>query len=105
MSQADYFEVTFPSDTIMSFDTTTISSNVGILPSAATFVSNLLTLNMNDIGRTFPAGNQVIFTVGTYTAPPSTKETDTITVEILSNGYPKMAGTTTILATESSVSG
>ncbi len=62
----------------MSFVSSTISSNVGFDSSTATFVSNVLTLSMNDIGRTFGPGSSIIFTVGTYTAPPSIKTTDPI---------------------------
>lgn len=80
ISQLDTFRVTFPTNTIMSFDQTAISSNVGFQQSSATFANNIATLSMNNIGRLFGPGSSVIFTLGNYTAPPSIKTTDPITV-------------------------
>lgn len=80
VSQTDSFRITFPVNTVLDFQSSTISSNVLISQNNASYVSNVLTMYMNDIGRTFAPGNAVVFTVGTYTAPPSIKTTDAIKV-------------------------
>lgn len=91
----------------MTLDSTTIFGNPGYNQTNATYgvTSKILTLYIRDPTRTVYADGTLTFTVGNYTAPPSTQTTDDFVVTILRNGYPTMSGTTTLTASASTLSG
>ncbi len=101
ISKSDYFQLTFPSGTTFSF-VAIASSNLNLFSSGVTYNSTNLTLIMRQ-ASTSPnrfAGTVCSITMGRYTAPPSTKITDSFSLQVYtSTGGLKMQGLATITAT------
>ncbi len=101
ISRTDYFQVIFPIGTSFTF-TAIATTNLNLFSTGVTYNSTNLTIIMRQ-ASTSPtrfAGTVCTITIGRYTAPTSTKTTDSFTFQVYtSTGGLKMQGISTITAT------
>ena len=93
----DDIRITFPSEVLIVYDTII---GIGSYDLASTVVSGqVITVYQRRLAtRLYAPSSTYYITVKNITAPPSTKTSDDITVEVIRNGYGKMIGTATIQA-------
>jgi len=101
VDQNDSFRVTFPSGLGVTFSSVSTSgSSEGVSSLNGQVLSVSQNVNFNVI---YYKDYFMVINFYTMTAPPSTKISDPITVELLRNGYQKMIGTATVQATASTL--
>ena len=100
ISKSDYFQLVLPANSSFTFIGIS-SSNLGLFPSATTYVAanNTLVMRQSSSSSTKSAGTVCQITVGRYTAPGSTKTTSAFLLQIYNsyNGL-KMQGSATVTA-------
>ena len=96
ISFRDYFLITFPTDTTISFLIST--STIRLLSTTYTSSNQSLVILQNTSNSNFGSGTQVNITFIRYKAPPSTMPSGSITLTVMNNGYAKMTASATITA-------
>ena len=94
ISNTDYFQIVFPSDTVITF---IFLTSLPIPKSSENYTSSNTTITVFQ-------GNNPVYAPSTsntitflnYKTPPSTEPTAAITTYVMSNGYPKMQASTSL---------
>jgi hypothetical protein len=103
INQSDYFSITFPSGTTYTYNQI---YGTGYYVSPPTFSGQTVLIyhDTSSSAASYPEGSLYSLTFASFQAPPSTSPTDSITLQILRNGYPIMYGTAVLTATSASLS-
>jgi hypothetical protein len=96
ISNRDYFLITFPTGTAISYSLAT--SNIRIINPTYTAANLSLVLLQNTTNPNYPAGTTITITFIRYRAPPSTRPSAAINFTILNNAFAKMSASATITA-------
>jgi hypothetical protein len=100
LTKTDYFQISFPTGSLFSF--VVISAvNLQLFSSGVTYISSNLTLIMRQSAAspTKYAGTVCKISISSYTAPPSTKQTGNLLLQVFNyQNYLKMQGSASLAA-------